>query len=125
MFIRIFERFLYMWSIKSRCMNKLFLSTLVAGVLIAGLLFGPILSGKSAFQAQAQAPPTGKTKKVTLIAEEKVVQIAPDNPLHPGGIMYNAMVYNGTIPGPVIAVDQGDTLMVTLVNHGKVIHSID
>src|SRR5919197_1264093 len=125
MFIRIFERFLYMWSIKSRCMNKLFLSTLVAGVLIAGLLFGPILSGKSAFQAQAQAPPTGKKKKVTLIADEKVLQIAPDNALHPGGIMYNSMVFNGTVPGPVIAVDQGDDLQFTLINRGKHIHSMD
>jgi nitrite reductase (NO-forming) len=114
-----------MWSIQSRCMNKLFLSTLVAGVLIAGLLFGPILSGKSAFQAQAQVPPTGKTKKVTFIAEEKVLQIAPDDALHPGGIMYNAMVFNGTIPGPLIAVDQGDDLQFTLINRGTQIHSID
>jgi nitrite reductase (NO-forming) len=106
-------------------MNKLILSTLVAGVLIAGLLFVPLLSGKSASQAQAQVPPTGKTKKVTLIAEEKVVQVAPDNALHPGGIMYNAMVFNGTIPGPVIAVTQGDNLTVTLVNRGKQVHSID
>ena len=38
--------------------------------------------------------------------------------------MYNAMVFNGTIPGPVIAVDKGDTLNITLTNEGKVIHSL-
>jgi nitrite reductase (NO-forming) len=39
--------------------------------------------------------------------------------------MYNAMVFNGTIPGPVVAVNQGDTLEITLRNEGELIHSID
>ena len=30
--------------------------------------------------------------------------------------MYNAMVFNGTIPGPVIAVDKDDILNVTGVS---------
>jgi nitrite reductase (NO-forming) len=64
-------------------------------------------------------------KPVLLIAKEVVVDVAPDNALHPGGIKYNAMTFNGTIPAPVIAVDQGDTLNVTLRNEGKAIHSLD
>jgi nitrite reductase (NO-forming) len=51
--------------------------------------------------------------------------VAPDNALHPGGVMYRAMVFNGTVPGPVISVDQGDTIEFTLTNEGEVIHSID
>lgn len=39
--------------------------------------------------------------------------------------MYNAMVFNGTVPGPVISIDQGDTLNVTLKNEGQTIHSMD
>ena len=39
--------------------------------------------------------------------------------------MYNAMVFNGRIPGPVVAVNQGDTLEITLKNKGAVIHSLD
>jgi nitrite reductase (NO-forming) len=74
--------------------------------------------------AQAQEP-TGTTKRVTLIADELEVQVAPDNALHPGGVMYNAMVFNGTVPGPVISVDQGDTIEFTLINEGEVIHSVD
>jgi nitrite reductase (NO-forming) len=105
-------------------MNKVIIAGIVAGVLIAGLLFSPVMSGKSPFQAHAQAP-TGKTKKVLLVASEKVVQVAPDDALHPGGIKYNAMVFNGTIPGPVIAIDQGDTLEITLKNNGKLVHSMD
>jgi nitrite reductase (NO-forming) len=98
----------------------------VMGVLLAGLIFSPILLGKYPQQAQAQTPAsTGKTKKVLLVASEKEVQVAPDNALHPGGVKYNAMVFNGTIPGPVIAIDQGDTLEVTLRNDGKLVHSMD
>jgi nitrite reductase (NO-forming) len=107
-----------------RLMNKEVLAGIVAGVLVAGLIFTPLLVGQS-HVAQAQAATAGKTKKVLLIANEKVVQVAPDDPLHPGGIKYNAMVFNGTVPGPVISLTQGDNVQITLRNDGKVIHSLD
>jgi nitrite reductase (NO-forming) len=107
-------------------MNKNVFAGVVAGVLVAGLLLGPTFSGLTPANAQAQQQqPTGKIKPVTLVAREVVVDVAPDNPLHPGGIKYNAMTFNGTIPAPVIAVDQGDTLRVTLINEGKTMHSLD
>jgi nitrite reductase (NO-forming) len=61
----------------------------------------------------------------TLIAGEKVLQIAPDNPLTPGGVMYRAMAFNGSIPGPPIVANVGDTVNITLRNDGSQIHSID
>jgi nitrite reductase (NO-forming) len=64
-------------------------------------------------------------KKVLLIADERPVNVAPDNALHPGGITYNAMTFNGTIPGPVIAIDENDTLEITLKNDGTTIHSLN
>ena len=103
-------------------MKKLVIAGIAAGVLLAGLVvIGPL--GGLNFGAQAQS--TGVTKKMTLIADEMDVQVAPDNALHPGGVMYRAMVFNGTVPGPVISVDQGDTIEFTLTNEGDVIHSID
>lgn len=103
-------------------MNKPIIAGIAAGVLLAGfVIFGPL--GQIDFGAKAQS--TGVTKKVTLIADETDVQIAPDNALHPGGVMYRAMTFNGTTPGPVISVDQGDTIEFTLINSGEVIHSID
>lgn len=110
-------------------MNKNVLAAIVAGVLIGGLIFSPLVLGL-AHTAKAQAAygkPTaaGKTKKVLLIANEKRVQVAPNDILHPGGIWYNAMVFNGSIPGPVISLTQGENMQVTLKNEGKVIHSID
>ncbi|MDQ6667566.1 MAG: multicopper oxidase domain-containing protein, partial [Thermoproteota archaeon] len=106
-----------------RLMNKEVLAGIVAGVLVAGLIFTPLLVGQSHHVAQAAT--AGKTKKVLLIASEKVVQVAADSPLHPGGIKYNAMVFNGTVPGPVISLTQGDNVQITLRNDGKVIHSLD
>jgi nitrite reductase (NO-forming) len=105
-------------------MNKVVIVGVVIGVLLAGLIFSPVLTGKFSQQAHAQAS-TAKTKKVLLIASEKEVQVAPDNALHPGGVKYNAMVFNGTIPGPLVAIDQGDTLEITLRNDGKLVHSMD
>jgi nitrite reductase (NO-forming) len=107
-------------------MNRVAIASIVAAVLIAGFVFTPFSSGGiQSATAQVQSQPTGVTKKVFLIADEVEVQIAPDNPLHPGGLRYNAMVWNGTVPGPVIAVDQGDALEVTIRNDGQVIHSMD
>ena len=100
-------------------------SLLVASFLLASsIALNPYFSGNNAVYAQGKES-QGKVKHVTLIASEKEVQVAPDNALHPGGIMYNAMVFNGTIPGPVIAIDQGDTLNITLKNEGQTIHSMD
>ncbi|MDQ3872201.1 MAG: plastocyanin/azurin family copper-binding protein [Thermoproteota archaeon] len=105
-------------------MNIPVIAGIAAGILLAGIILGPFSPGF--FSAEAQnATTTGKVKKVTMIASEKEVQVAPDNALHPGGIKYTAMVFNGTIPGPVVSVDQGDTVDFTLINQGKLIHSMD
>jgi nitrite reductase (NO-forming) len=104
-------------------MNKNVFAGVFAGVLAVGLLLGPSLSWITP-TADAQAP-QGTVKPVLLVAQEVVVDVAPDNALHPGGIKYNAMTFNGTIPAPVIAVDQGDTLRVTLRNDGQTVHSLD
>lgn len=38
------------------------------------------------------------SKKILLIADENILQISPDNVFHPGGIYYNSMTFNGSIP---------------------------
>ena len=67
----------------------------------------------------------GNVKKIVLIAHDAVLQVAPDNQLKPGGVLYEAMTFNGTIPGPLISVNQGDTLEITLVNQADTVHSLD
>jgi nitrite reductase (NO-forming) len=106
-------------------MNKPVIAGIAAGILLAGLILSPV-PGFFGAQAQEEQNTASTTpKRVTLIADEVDVQIAPDNPLHPGGVMYRAMVFNGTVPGPVISVDQGQPIEFTLINEGDVIHSID
>lgn len=108
-------------------MKQTILAGIFAGIMVAGLVLSPILVGspQSANAFNTDVTPTGKTKHVTLIADENVVQVAPDNALHPGGVMYNAYTFNGTIPGPTIGMDVGDNLTITLVNEGELIHSYD
>ena len=45
--------------------------------------------------------------------------------MHPGGILYKAMTFNGSIPAPVISVNQGDTFQITLKNGDAIVHSLD
>jgi nitrite reductase (NO-forming) len=64
-------------------------------------------------------------KKILLIAGESILKISPDNVFHPGGIYYNAMTFNGTIPGPLIEVDEDEIFQLTVRNEGEMVHSID
>ncbi len=62
--------------------------------------------------------PGGKDHKITMHATEKVLEIAP-------GVSQEMWTFNDTVPGPVLHGKVGDTFTVTLVNDGKVGHSID
>jgi nitrite reductase (NO-forming) len=111
-------------------LNKIFVAELSAAILIVGLMLSPLFTTQFPFKAQA-APPC-QDKKVLLIANEKDVQIIDrlnENALiygpPLGGLRYHAMTWNGTIPGPVISVDQCDRLHITVKNQGAIIHSID
>jgi nitrite reductase (NO-forming) len=70
------------------------------------------------YDAHAPAALQGKTVNVTLTVKEVLISIAPD-------IAYHAWTFNGTVPGPVIRVRQGQTIHFTLVNDGMMPHSID
>ena len=64
-------------------------------------------------------------KRVVLFAHDSVISVSPDNQLKPGGVMYQAMTFNGTVPGPWISIKQGDILEITLVNQADAVHSLD
>ncbi|HEU5120198.1 MAG TPA: plastocyanin/azurin family copper-binding protein [Candidatus Nitrosocosmicus sp.] len=108
---------------------KLLETGILMGILVAGLLLSPMAIGVPLVQKvmaqEDEEEDQGPVKQVLLVANENPLKIAPDNILHPGGIEYAAMTFNGTIPGPVIAGDQGDILNITIRNDGKTIHSLD
>ena len=74
---------------------------------------------------EKQEDPSIATKNFTLLAQERIIQISPDNELHPGGIFYKAMTFNGSIPAPAISVNQGDTFEITLENKDTIAHSLN
>jgi len=57
-------------------------------------------------------------KQLTIIAENQTIQIAP-------GVKVPLWTFNGTIPGPIIHVRQGDEVQVTFVNKTPIQHSMD
>lgn len=62
--------------------------------------------------------PTGTTHRLTLDAVESVIEISP-------GVTQELWTFNGQAPGPVLRGKVGDTFEITLVNKGKLGHSID
>jgi nitrite reductase (NO-forming) len=71
------------------------------------------------YNAQPPAAPSGDTVELKLEAKEAFISIAP-------GVAYNAWTFNGTVPGPILRVRQGQTVHFTLTNSSSnVAHSID
>jgi len=63
-------------------------------------------------------PAPGGVREFTLVIEEDVPhEVAP-------GVKIPAWTFNGTVPGPVLRATEGDLLRITLVNKGKVPHTI-
>lgn len=69
----------------------------------------------------ARAPQTGPepTKKITLEARDDTA-IAIDK-----DVGYYGWSFNGSIPGPILRVRQGDVVETTVINKGTMGHSID
>ena len=61
---------------------------------------------------------TGTVHEITFHATEKVIEVAP-------GVTQEMWTFNDTVPGPVLHGKLGDTFKITLVNDGKIGHSID
>ncbi len=68
----------------------------------------------------AQIPPVspGNTVNINLTMKEILISIAPN-------VAYHAWSFNGTVPGPILHVRQGQLVHTTLVNEGSMAHSID
>lgn len=67
----------------------------------------------------ALAPaPGGREHKVTFRATEKIIEVAP-------GVTQELWTFNDQVPGPPLRGRVGDIFTITLVNEGKLGHSID
>jgi nitrite reductase (NO-forming) len=70
------------------------------------------------YPAELPAVPAGKVVDVHMILKDVTVEIAP-------GVKYSAWGFEGGVPGPIVHVRQGQTVRMTLTNHGVIPHSID
>ena len=69
-------------------------------------------------QSQEEAPVVPTTRHFSLIVTNAPITIATN-------VTYDAWTFNGTVPGPTIRVNQGDTIDFTLYNPTSEAHSID
>jgi nitrite reductase (NO-forming) len=75
--------------------------------------------GVTQTQTSTQGQLAPSTHRIVLIAKEAQVVIAAN-------VTYDAWTFNGTVPGPTIMVNQGDTINFTLINADSTMpHSID
>ncbi|HEX8729533.1 MAG TPA: multicopper oxidase domain-containing protein [Ktedonobacterales bacterium] len=70
------------------------------------------------YNPAAPVAASGNVVNVNLVAKEARISIA-------SGIAYDAWTFNGTVPGPIIRVRQGQTIHFTLTNSSNMSHSID
>lgn len=75
-------------------------------------------SGWRPFDPTLKPAPGGREHKVTIEARETVLEVAP-------GIRQEMWTFNGQVPGPILRGKVGDLFTITLVNKGKLGHSID
>lgn len=84
-----------------------------------GLAPGPKPQGKIANARDANLPPLQPSPlTLTYHAKPQTVEIG-------AGVQYNAWTFDGSTPGPVLHVKQGDTIEFTLINDAQEGHSID
>jgi nitrite reductase (NO-forming) len=81
-------------------------SKTVLGLAAAIVLLGLLLSDLSAAE-----------RSFTFTAERRQVSIG-------SGLSYPAWTYNGSVPGPLMRVEQGDRVSIQLVNHTNEAHGI-
>ncbi|MER3396601.1 MAG: hypothetical protein C4319_07450 [Acidimicrobiia bacterium] len=74
--------------------------------------------GWKPFDPRLQPSPGGKEHVLTIEASEDVIEVAP-------GVKQEMWLFNHTYPGPVLRGKVGDVFTITLVNKGKLGHSID
>jgi nitrite reductase (NO-forming) len=76
-----------------------------------------IAAAHKAFPAALPAAPAG-VADVNLVLNDVEIEVAP-------GVKYSAWAWSGGAPGPVIHVNQGQLVKITLTNDGAIPHSVD
>ncbi len=87
--------------------------TMMAG--LAAVLVAANAAPRSG-EGLAAAPP-GPAKKLLLIAKRADLVVQE-------GVVFKALTFNGTVPSPMLVVDEGDTVEITVRNEDTVTHGL-
>ncbi|MCC6629503.1 MAG: nitrite reductase, copper-containing [Chloroflexi bacterium] len=84
----------------------------------------PAIADAGRLPSPAVAPPVNRSEPATVQVELETVEVAAQLAT---GQTYTAWTFNGTVPGPMVRVRQGDTVELVLKNaaDSTVAHSID
>jgi len=76
--------------------------------------------GRSLLPFPAHLPPPvgGPVARFEITVVDRTIEIAP-------GVRFRAWTFNGTVPGPVLHVRQGQPVEITFHNRGNMAHSFD
>ena len=109
--------FAYLSAVRSNSEAVASLQSQVAGLQTTTTKSSAATSQSESTVAVTTVAPT--IRHITLVAEPETVTIATN-------VSYDAWTFNGTVPGPTIMVNQGDTIIATFINNfTNTAHSID
>lgn len=95
---------------------------IMAIIIVVALIIGVMLVAQGTFSSSGQRP----VKKVSIVVEDKRIEIAKKVTANGTfSVYYDMWTFNGTVPGPVIHVRQGDVVDFTLINRASIGHSLD
>ena len=77
-----------------------------------------LAAAQKPYPAEMPALQAGPLAKFNLVLTDRTVEVAP-------GVKCSAWAWEGGAPGPVIHVQQGQTVQITLTNKGAIPHWID
>jgi len=89
--------------------------------LTGGILLGPAPSAaqqRYALPPTSVVPPDAKPdKKFVLVAKQAEVLVDE-------GVVFRAMTFNGTVPGPLLVVEEGDIVEIEVRNEDTIAHGL-
>ena len=116
---------------KSNVLKKLIAILLMALFMLSNSVIAKGVDGLKRVTQKLVAPPflprhdqvvrgAPKVVQIRMVIEEKEIEIAPE-------VFIHAFTFNGSVPGPIVVVHQGDYVELTLVNptNSTLLHNID
>ena len=109
---------------KSRCNGRRFVLVVGAGLLL-GLASGLLPIPRSFASPEAYKLPPTSVVPPDAKPDKKFALVAKSNPVVVDeGVVFEAMTFNGTVPSPLLLVEEGDVVEIEIRNEDTVAHGL-